>query len=267
MSIGAQMRSAREARGLSVGTLSQRIRVQPRILSAIELDDSSAMPPRPFGRGFVRAYAEEVGLDPERTVRDYFAQFPSTATVTAGIPDAPVRDRSARTLGDPDLAPPSQWSGFGAAVLILALVVAAAVFLNRRNGAASEPNAVGTTGGAPVTAPAATEARPPAAEAPAAPVAQAPAPAPTVSDRPINLVLTAKAPCWVTATADGRRATFRTVQAGETETIQADREIVIRIGDAGAVSWTLNGKPVDSLGTPGQVRDLTITPSNLGTVR
>jgi cytoskeleton protein RodZ len=266
MSIGAQLRTAREAKGLSVGSLSQRIRVQPRILSAIELDDSTAMPPRPFGRGFVRAYAEEVGLDPERTVRDYFAQFPSTATVTAGIPDALVRDRSARTLGDPDLAPPSQWSGFGAAVLILALVVAAAVFLNRRNGAASEPNAVGTSGGAASTA-AASEARPAVAEAPTAPAAAAPLPAPAVPDRPISLVLTAKGPCWVTANADGRRATFRTLQPGDTETINADREIVIRIGDAGAVSWTLNGKTADSLGTPGQVRDLRITPENAATLR
>jgi cytoskeleton protein RodZ len=266
MSIGAQLRTAREAKGLSLGILSQRIRVQPRILSAIELDDSSAMPPRPFGRGFVRAYAEEVGLDPERTVRDYFAQFPSTATVNGGVPDVPVRGRAVRTLGDRDFVPPSQWSGFGAAILILLMVVAAAMFFGRRGGAANEPNAVGTTGGA--TAPAAaSEARQPTPAAPAAPTPQTPPPAPAVPDRPISLVLTAKGPCWVTADADGRRTTFRTLQPGETETINADREIVIRIGDAGAVSWTLNGRQVDTLGAPGAVRDLRITPENAGTVR
>jgi cytoskeleton protein RodZ len=265
MSIGAQLRTAREARGLSVGTLSQRIRVQPRILSAIEIDDSSAMPPRPFGRGFVRAYAEEVGLDPDRTVRDYFAQFPSTATLTAGIPNAPTRERSSKVLVDPDPEPPSQWSGFGAAILILALVVAAAVFLNRRGGAASEPNAVGTTGGAASTA-AVSEARPPAAEAPAASAAQAPPSTPVVPDRPLSLVLTAKGPCWVTADADGKRTTFRTLQSGDTETIKADREIVIRVGDAGAVSWMLNGRQGESFGTAGQVRDLRITPQNVSTI-
>jgi cytoskeleton protein RodZ len=263
MSIGAQLRTAREAKGISVGTLSQRIRIQPRVLSAIELDDSSSMPPRPFGRGFVRAYAEEVGLDPDRTVREYFAQFPST--VTAGIPD--IRDRSTRVVRDADFTPPSQWSGFAAAVVILLLVVAAAVIFGRRGGAPHEPQAVGTSGGS-VATPAATESRPAAAavETPPSATPQAPS-APAAPARPLTLVLTASRPCWVTADADGRRATFRTLQAGDHETISADREIVLRVGDAGAVSWTLNGREGAPLGALGAVRDLTITPKNAASIQ
>ena len=63
MDIGTQLRNAREARGLTLDALSRSTRVQPRILSAIEQNDSMRLPPRPYGRGFVRAYASEVGLD------------------------------------------------------------------------------------------------------------------------------------------------------------------------------------------------------------
>ena len=83
MDIGEQLRHAREARGLSIDALSKSIRVQPRILSAIEQNDCATIPPRPYGRGFVRTFAMEVGLDPESTVREFFSQF-------AGVTRGPV---------------------------------------------------------------------------------------------------------------------------------------------------------------------------------
>ena len=61
--------------------------MQPRILTAIEENDLRSIPPKPFGRGFVRAYAREVGIDPERAVQDYFGQFPSAARTGAARTD------------------------------------------------------------------------------------------------------------------------------------------------------------------------------------
>ena len=86
MDIGAQLRSAREGKGLSIGTVAERTRVPVRTLAAIERNDQSALPPHPFGRGFVRAYAEEVDLDSDRLVREYFAQFPSPPPVAEPRP-------------------------------------------------------------------------------------------------------------------------------------------------------------------------------------
>ena len=92
MDIGAQLRSSREGKRLSLETVARTIRVQPRVLVAIERNDSAAIPPRPFGRGFVRAYAREVGLNPDQTVRDYFGQFAPPA-------DAPVAEPVSREAG------------------------------------------------------------------------------------------------------------------------------------------------------------------------
>jgi cytoskeleton protein RodZ len=57
-------------------------------LEALERNDISRLPGGIFSRGFVRAYASEVGIDPETTVRDFMVQFPDDS-VTAGSPHAP----------------------------------------------------------------------------------------------------------------------------------------------------------------------------------
>jgi cytoskeleton protein RodZ len=258
MSIGAQLRTARETKGLSIGTVAQRTRVQPRTLAAIELDDVRSLPPRPFGRGFVRAYAEEVDLDPDRTVRDYFAQFPSTFE-----PNAPPPLR-VRELPESAFDLSSKWSGLATATGILLLVVVAAVVLGRRGETAGPSEAVGTTGGAPATTASPERQTPGSQSAIAQPAAVSPAAAPAA---PLSLVFRVSRPCWVTASADGQRTIYRTLQAGDRETLNAEREIVIRFGDAAAVEWTINGRTGSSLGAPGAIRDLRITPENAATVQ
>jgi cytoskeletal protein RodZ len=261
MSIGAQIRTAREAKGLSLATIAQRTRVQPRTLAAIELDDLSHLPPRPFGRGFVRAYAEEVDLDPDRTVRDFFSQFPT-------LDEAPSPPPQRLALGDePAYQVPSQWLGLVAALTILALVVTAAIVLGRRSPAARDGSVVGTSG--TVAASPATKSADKAADIPT-PVDHPAAPASTATPTPaapIVLSFTMNRACWVTASADGKRVVYRTLQAGEQQTIPAQQDVTIRFGDAGAVSWTLNGRQGTPLGGNGAVRDLHITPQNAANIR
>ena len=151
MDIGAQLRTAREAKGLSIGTVSQRTRVPARALSAIERNDRTALPPPAFSRGFVRTYAEEVDLDPESLVRDYFAQFPEQAVAPPTI--------SVRKLPDASWQEPSRWGGMASAVAILLAVVVAAAVLGRRSETGTELTPVGTTG----------DSAAPAAPAPATP--------------------------------------------------------------------------------------------------
>ena len=119
MDIGAELRAAREAKGLSVGALAERTRVPARTLSAIERNDRSALPPQPFARGFVRTYADELDLDHERVVREFFAQFPAEA------PTGPLL--LTREIPDASWQPPSRWLGMATSVAILLVVVTAAV--------------------------------------------------------------------------------------------------------------------------------------------
>jgi cytoskeleton protein RodZ len=252
LDIGAELRAAREAKGLSLGTLAQRIRVQPRTLAAIELNDLSLLPPRPFGRGFVKAYAEEVDLDPDHTVHTFFSQFPARPA-----PPASTRREIAATVLDP----PSNWLGLASAATILILVVAAAVVLGRRHESPPLTSAVGTSGSA------ATAAAVPQAAAPVTQPAEPAAAVPTVPAAPLRFAFLVSRPCWVTAVADGQRAVYRIVYPDDPQVLNAHREIVIRFGDAGAVTWSINGRAGSSLGGNGAIRDVRITPENAANLR
>jgi cytoskeletal protein RodZ len=259
MDIGAQLREAREAHGLTLTRLSQRTRVPEKALAAIERNDKSGLPPHPFSRGFVRTYAAEVDLDPDRLVRDYFAQFPEQppATLPPTAPDIPETSWQSH----------SPWMGLATAVAILTLVVTAAIVMGRRSQISAELQPVGTMGESPAasatgtpsasTAPAATDRAAPSASA-------SPAGAPT--DR-LVITLSAGRPCWVTATVDGKRTIYRTLQAGEKETLAGDNDVKLRFGDAGAVTWTINGRDGGVPGPNGAVRDVRITPENAATVK
>ncbi len=245
MDIGAEFRAAREAHGLSIATLAQRTRVQPRILEAIELNNLSAIPPKPFGRGFVRAYATELHMDPDRTVQQYFAQFPSSSAPSENH----VRYKEPPAAAFHESSP---WTGFLAAGAILVLVVIGAAVLRPGERTVDDSRTVGTTGTMPGDVRNASNSQPVASSpSPSAVAANSPA--------PIRLAFTVSRPCWVTAHADGQRAIYRLIAPGERQTLDAQREIAIRFGDAGAVSWSLNGvdKPVP--GRDGAVRNLRLT--------
>lgn len=248
MDIGAELRAAREAKGLSLATLAQRTRVQKRILEAIESNDLSAIPPKPFGRGFVRSYAQEVDLDPSNTVHHYFAQFP------ASVP--PVAHEAENTrVAAPSFEWPSHWAGFGTALAIILLLVAAAVLREPSGESRSEQGAVGTSGEAPK--PVATASVAASAPAPAL----APVPAARSSAAPVRLAFTVTRPCWVTAHVDGQRVIYKIVAPGESPSLDAQREIEVRFGDAGAVQATINGRQSGPLGADGAIRDLHLTPT------
>ena len=85
---GTSMRHLREERGVSLRQIADATKISVSALEALERNDISRLPGGIFSRAFVRAYATEVGLDPEQTVRDFMVQFPHDS-VTAGSPHAP----------------------------------------------------------------------------------------------------------------------------------------------------------------------------------
>jgi hypothetical protein len=78
----------------------------------------------------------------------------------------------------------------------------------------------------------------------------------------INVVLTMKAACWVSAESDGHPIVERLLNPGEVIELNADRVVAFKIGDAGAVAMQINGEAARSLGGPGQVVSARIDASN-----
>jgi cytoskeletal protein RodZ len=116
---GGRLREARERRGLSLRVIADATRISVRALDALERNDIRQLPGGIFSRAFVRAYALEVGLDPEQTIAEFITRFPDE-TVTQGHPRtrAAIDERDARPDGRQRL----RWALLALALLIAALV-------------------------------------------------------------------------------------------------------------------------------------------------
>lgn len=247
MAIGDTLRRAREEKGLSLDEVSRVTRVQPRMLAAIEDEAHTLLPPRPYTRGMVAAYAREVGLDPDHTVRAYVADLDAReAPPISDSPPAHVEDS------------PPVFGSAAALVLTVILIAAVVMALNLPAGEPpGEPQAVGTSGfGQPVAA---------ASPADAPPVVTEPVAA--IAAGELSILLEATGPAWVAASADGARVVYRLLQPGERETLRGTREIVVRVGDAGAVTWSVNGEKRGIMGRPGEVRDVSLSRENASSLR
>lgn len=121
-SIGQILRSARERKRISLATAAAKTRIKIQHLEKMERDDFSGMPAPMYARGFIRIYADFLGLDPLPLVQQYNALYAgggkgrqaapsagSTAPPSASPrPPATAARRSAgRELGTPEKTPRS----------------------------------------------------------------------------------------------------------------------------------------------------------------
>jgi len=251
MSTGVEFKAIRESRGLTIEHIATATRIPVHMIEALERDDVRALPARPYLRGFVAAYGRELGLDPADAVARYFAGFkpPPVEVVTAS--DIPPSE-------------PTYTRALGIAALVLAALLIIPAFNRWRAGVeAPEPEAAGTSGTTPALPSA--SAGVPATATPAPAATDHGALVPLAGELVISLAF--ERSCWLSATADGARVVYRTMEPGSRQVLKARREISIRVGDAGAVAWTVNGRAAGTLGAAGEVRTVTVTPENIASVR
>ena len=63
LQIGAILEDARNRQGIDIETLAERTKIRPKYLRALENEDWEGLPGPAYARGFIRAYADEVGID------------------------------------------------------------------------------------------------------------------------------------------------------------------------------------------------------------
>jgi hypothetical protein len=118
-----------------------------------------------------------------------------------------------------------------------------------------------STSGVPVPIP----SDPPPADV-AAPAAIEPipvaSPSPIAAADGLVLTLTARRTCWVGTTIDGGQRLERILQPDETVMVHAHDEVVLRVGDATAISVLINNQPMKALGASGQVVTSRISRAN-----
>jgi len=73
------------------------------------------------------------------------------------------------------------------------------------------------------------------------------------------LQIEARKECWVSVAADGQKQWQGTMRAAATRRVEARGSVTLTLGDAGAVTLILNGKPLSFGGRSGEVKTLSIT--------
>ncbi len=92
--VGEVLRQARADLGLSVDTVAQKLRLAPKQILAIENEDYEHLPGPTYVRGYLRSYAQVLGLSPE-TVIGLYNHHPSAARSVDLTKHAPVPQMSA----------------------------------------------------------------------------------------------------------------------------------------------------------------------------
>src|ERR1041384_5323237 len=85
---GATFKKARESLGISLDDIALETRIGTRFLQAIENEQFELLPGGIFNRGFIRSFAQRVGLDPEKAVSDYERLAANDEPLDDGSPPA-----------------------------------------------------------------------------------------------------------------------------------------------------------------------------------
>jgi cytoskeleton protein RodZ len=300
--VGAFLRELRVKRGLSLDELSRMTRVAPRYLEALETDAYGTLPAPVFTRGFIRAYCQALGTNPDEALALYDGRegAPAQPATAAASARAPVAASGHTTANGEARGRSAILVSFVLLVVLgVALFAVALVTQPAREQRAERPESAPVASPAPPAPPvaaitpapeAATRPIPaPAVKPPTKPPEQSrplpppstsnfgagpPAPLPPVApppptgsrswmpqvqsattgvSTPYRLVARVSEPTWIRVRTEDGRTTEETVPAGAVREWVSNRPFVITIGNAGGVSFELNGRSLPSFGASGTV--------------
>ncbi|PWT81403.1 MAG: hypothetical protein C5B57_10495 [Blastocatellia bacterium] len=273
MDVGGALRNARERRGLSLDQLAHATKIRVATLQAIEANRTDKLPEAVFLRGFVRAYAREVGQNPEDTARQYLAQFQPVPEIVErmGSRNGDVlREHTPGTQSPKEFDEAErrvtrmQW--LGVALLSIGL---AAYHIAGRWRAPAPPAAHSTplANATGIARPSSDNDSPPGAAAARVDAATTGSGELTTTDSAtandvLHLDIHTQGPCWVSATVDGTRVLYRLMQAGEQFKLEVHENIVLRVGNPAVFAVSMNGREGRLLSRAGEALTVRITPQN-----
>jgi cytoskeleton protein RodZ len=275
-SFGEKLRLERERRKITLEQISVSTKIGTRMLEALEEDKFNQLPGGIFNKGFVRAYSRCIGLDEDQTVAEYLQASGDAPPVSTEI--APRLDEtreSAENISRLEAiseAPGRQlpWGLFAAVLLVIALALS--LWRHRQNehakqsvrplpvtavaqlrGTASAPGVVGSAGGSAKAGDSTLHQ----AAGVQAPEAVSPSPSLTATAGEFQVVIRAREESWIRMKVDGKTGMSETLAAGSERTLVGQKEIIVKVGNAGGVDFHFNGKKLNIGGEPGEVKTIT----------
>lgn len=281
-SVGSLLKRERARLGLSREQITETTRMRTKVVEAIEDEDWDSLPPPVFVRGFLRAYAQVVGVSQEKVIDLYTKSVP---------PESPgLKPRLEPSMGHRR----RRGVVFFGLILLIAVYGLWHFYLSSQVGqgsleiekrdqgvpwqpvpadkeVSSAPFQPGSASSPPVRAPGKTlnsetgvvqgaSQDPPFGQQVREGRARDQA---DDGDGGLSLTGIVKERTWVRIRIDGKEEKEYLFQAGSRPQWRGREGFYILIGNAAGIDFDLNGKRVGNLGNPGQVIRLTL-PKEVG---
>lgn len=279
--IGATLRKAREELGVTFDDVEDETKIRKRYLVALEREDYRSLPSPMYARGFLKTYANYLGLDGEGLSQELkrssggILEPRENSEMSSGRESFGERQRPRRGFNGSSRSRRrvSLIAAIGFAIAFVLIAIAAFELyglgqdsrasqnaseqqdaLNSEQGGLSEEPGGETTGSPPDTTPVPGQSAgatpgsvPDSGQTTVAPDAASPA------EKIIVRVTVAQVPAWLNVQTDGGVVYEQVAQPGFSQTFEAGGQIQIWTGNAGAIRLEVNGQDYGALGAPGEV--------------
>jgi cytoskeletal protein RodZ len=238
MSLGSMITQARKSAGLSIDDLSASTNIRSSLLREMESDSFHNCGGETYARGHIRNIATKLGVDP----LIFIAAFEEEQMHT----DRSMKDLLVENsvMRQPEEARKVSWKVLATISVASLFVVGLAQIIISNTATVEIP--------APIASTTPSESASPSTEA----TEPTPTEEATVSTGTgVQLIISAeRAKSWLfVSDASGRTLFSGQVSQGSTKTFSTDVSLNVKIGNAGGVDLTVNGKKVDSIGADGEV--------------
>jgi len=239
MSIGSELKSAREAAGLSLVEVAAKTKLRASVVAAIESNDFSQCGGDVYARGHIRVLASVYRIDSTYLVEIFDQHF--------GVAQTALDDLAQATSQNLDRRSSLTWkslSGIAAAALLGAVLISNQISGDNDDGkeatniASPSESTSGSANGQ-----------------------SAPSNEPSVEDGVTVRLTVVKSYSWISVTAANGTSLFTgQIEKGEVREFTDPQVLRLVIGNAGAVSVNVNGVEKGISGSIGEVVRLEFTP-------
>lgn len=223
--IGQYLKNTREERKIPIAQVAQALKTKLETIQALEANDFSKIPAPTYVKGYLRSYANYLGIDSDHLIAEYNRQYPTESKQVLILQGKklPSVGLDAKKLIRPKILIPVG--------IIIGLLISIVFFITttpkkqiiHTKKPIEEPQKVSPT---TITTPITT---------------------------PISLCAHPLENVWLRVYSDGKLIFEGTLKKGDEETWQAQNELRLRIGNPGKLNLTLNGRSIGTVSPYGPV--------------